>query len=687
MSLLLPSMFKTLVKQGKVLGPIAADTETSGLHVDDGARIATVSIAWPVVKGYTSEYSNLTVEYHADIDRTIASIAWPFDQGVAGTGKAEDNGQTTLWADADNLPRKEYEALLWVLARRFLVMHNAKFDCHQFWAGVRRWPGLGRDLSEQVIWDTQNGNAQLYPLLRNPKDKQVTTSLKPSCANLFNEEVQDEQSKVKEYLRKKKLPSGRWDLMPWDIIGPYADLDARLTLRLYFRQLQDIESGSREGNYMTGPVVVADDAQKMLERRLAITRLLFKMERRGLPYDAALSRDTAAACLLRAKSLGESLPFRPTGDAAKQYFFTEEINDRGNRGLNLIPYSTTELGAPQLTEEIVTRMVADRIEYAQSWADYRKVTNAASMWYNGYADSIGPDNRLRTSFRQNGTRSTRFSVERVNLQAIPQDYRLTGYDILSGLPTPRGIIGAAVKEFYPGYHLYELDLAQAELRVAAWLADCTTMLRMINEGADLHTYTTKELFDMGPDHPEFGKYRQVGKRGNFSLIFGSGPATFKGMVSKETGILLEDHEASRIVREWNALYPEFSDAIDKHMLRVERRQVRHGYGWIDLLNGERRYFQRHEDVHKAFNQRVQPNLAQFGISWMLKSEAILQSAGIGLPGAGDGMLLVVHDSQVILVPATEEGKQVVEACRQAGKDLWHNWFPVPGDVDVKLWSH
>lgn len=683
---LLPSDFKSLVKAGKVKGPIAVDTETSGLYVDDGARIATVSIAWPVLPDHGLEYSNVTVEYHADIDVTIASTAWPFDQGVAGTGKAEDNGQTTLWPDADNLGLDEYRALLKVLSKRYLVMHHAKFDCHQFRAGVRRWPGVSQDLIDQVIWDTQNGNAQLYPLLRDPKTRQVTTSLKPSCATLFGVEVQDEQAKVKEYLRKSKLPAGRWDLMPWDVIGPYADLDARLTLRLYFRQKQDILKGSRDGTYLTGPVVVAEDAIEKLDRRLAVSRLLYRMECRGLPYDASLSRETAKECLSRAKTIADQLPFRPTSDAAKQFFFTAEINDQGNKGLNLLPYSVTEKGAPQLTEEIVTRMVADRIEYAQMWANYRKVTNAASMWYNGYADAIGPDNRLRTSFRQNGTRSTRFSVERVNLQAIPQDYRLTGYDVLDGLPTPRGIIGAAISWFYPDYHLYELDLAQAELRVAAQLADCTTMLTMINEGADLHTYTTRELFDMTPDDPQFGKYRQVGKRGNFSLIFGSGADTFKAMVSKETGILLEDHEASRIVREWNALYPEFSQAIEKHMLRVERRQVRHGYGWIDLLNGERRYFERHEDVHKAFNQRVQPNLAQFGIDWMLRSEKILQDAGLGLPGAIDGLLLTIHDSQVIMAPNTDAGLEAVQACAQAGRDLWKETFPVPGDVDLKRWD-
>src|SRR6185295_9947224 len=100
--------------------------------------------------------------------------------------------------------------------------------------------------------------------------------------------------------------------------------------------------------------------------------------------------------------------------------------------------------------------------HAETYAEYRRLSNAASMWYEGYANAIGQDGRLRTYFRQNGTRSSRFSVERVNLQAIPQDYRLSDHSALDGIITPRGIIGNAVPE---GWRLFELDLAQAELRV------------------------------------------------------------------------------------------------------------------------------------------------------------------------------------------------------------------------------
>lgn len=673
---------------------VAVDTETSGLFADDGARISTVSIAWwdDTNKVWDRDGVNFGFErVHAaedDIDSwtqyAIVSLAWPFDQGIEG--KPEDNGQGDLFGMATpNLPLSEFIALLqWleeVGERVGLDMHNSKFDTEKFRVGCRRWPDVGVALQHLVRWDTQNGNDLLYPLLEDPATGRPTTSLKPSTSVLFDEDAADEQAIVKKYLKANKLPSGRWDLMPWDVIGSYADKDARLTARLKIRQAWDIDHGIA-GTWIGDPEAV----RQKLYRRLAITDILYEMERKGLPYDEVSSREAADLCRLRAKEIADRLPFKPTGPKAKQFFFgdIDKKTDKGVPCLGGVPYEVTAKGEPSLTAEVVGRMVDDQVPYAQAWADWNKVDNAASMWYEAYADAMGTDGRLRTNFRQNGTVSHRFSVGRVNLQAIPQDYRLTEFSSLEGIPTPRQLIGQAVTNM-PGWSLYELDLAQAELRVAAMFAKCQRMLDMIIADEDLHTFTTLALFPhITQDDPLFkSQWRQVGKRGNFSLLFGAKGRTFQRMVSKETGIRLPDHEADRIVHDWNRLYPEFERAIDTHSWRVARRQAEHNRGWIDLLNGERRWFTRHEETHKAFNQRVQPNLAEFGMDWMLATHSYLESKGLGEENAG--LLLTIHDSQVLLLPE-EGGAEMAAQCAQFGKDLWKEWFPdVPGDVDYKAW--
>lgn len=667
----------------------AWDTETSGLFADDGARVSTASVAFcsDPAHGW-DRWENVTAgeeEIVPGFNVYIVSVAWPFDQGTEG--KPESHGQATLWPEAENLDLDEWVALLdWLeLVGSYygLDAHNAKFDLEKMRVGVRRWPGVGRELEHCVVWDSQNVNDLLWRL--HP------TSLKPTVARLFGKEWADEAEVVKKYLQRAKLPAGRWDLMPWDAIGKYADTDARITCMLKLRQRIEIERNGA-GNWL-GDI---DQVYDKIERRLEVMKVLYRMERRGVPYDEVSSREAGIECRQRAEVVAKDLPFRPTLEAAKHYFFEDGKTDKGVECLNMIPYSVTDKGAPQLTAEIAMRMVDDRVPFADKWAEYSRVSNAASMWYEGYAERMGLDGRIRTAFRQNGTRSTRFSVERLNLQAIPQDYRLSDHSVLAGIPTPREIIARAVSMLPGAWRLFELDLAQAELRVATMFAKCKLMEQMIRDGEDLHTFTTKALFpQISPDDPLFhAKWRQVGKRGNFSLQFGSKGKTFKGMVSKETGIILGDAEADRIVREWNALYPEFSRAIEKHQNVVVKRQNRYGFGWVDLVNGERRWFQQYEEAHKAFNQRVQANLGQFAIDWMLQTDRFLRNHGdlkrrAKNDGIGEaGLILTIHDSQVLLLPDDDFGAALAEQCAQFGRDLWPRFFPeIPGDVDYHSWEY
>jgi DNA polymerase-1 len=257
--------------------------------------------------------------------------------------------------------------------------------------------------------------------------------------------------------------------------------------------------------------------------------------------------------------------------------------------------------------------------------------------------------------------------------------------VMLGLMTPRQLIGLAASRL-PGWGLWELDLAQAELRVAAMWAKCDRMISAIVEGRDLHAETATELFKVTPDHEAWGKYRQVGKRGNFTLCFGAGGKTFQGMVRKETGIALTDREAERIVRDWNDLYPEFSRAIERHMVRAERLR------YVPLVNGRRRWFARWEETHKAFNQRVQGSLAELGKDWMLKSDAYLIEKGLDERGVEEGvgragLLLTIHDSQVLLLPEGAEGEAMAEQCAAFGREVWAEMFPeIPGGVDLKKWG-
>lgn len=685
---------------------IALDTETSGLFVDDGARAATVSVAWHDSHNHWADYFDLgtgdvrqwaggIVTYRAEncgtIDKpnmiNVISFAWPFDQGVAGTGKPEDDGQGALWAEADNQPQAEWDALLGFLEEACehhevkLVFHHAKFDQHIMRAGTRNLRG-GLDLDRYCAWDTQNVASLLWAYTG-------TTGLKPTSARLWGDSESDESQKVKDYLAAKKLPAGRWDLIPWDIIGPYADDDARKTIRLYEHQQAILhqESTSRSGLF-AGWLDGQDgrlNFRQAVDRRMATSQMLYRMEKRGLPFDRVQAGQLSRELNRRELNLKKQLPFKPaTLPMAKHYWFGEG-NEKGVEGLGLQPLAVTEKGAPRLDATILRKLVEKGTPGASEWANVQKVATANSRWYSGYAAMAGEDGRLRGSVRQNGTRSGRFSIERVQLQAVPHDYKLAGFSSLEGIPTPRQLIGAGVPE---GWALWELDLANAEARVAAQMANCKKMLYMIDQGMDLHGETAIELFSKYPEDPDWGKYRSVAKRANFSLIFGVGWETLQEAVDVQTGIILGEGETRKLVKDWNNLYPEYRRAIDKTSRVVEARQRQYGRGWVQTANGERRWFTPNEESHKAFNQRVQANLAQFGIDWWLAGDQAIEQALTSEELETGGLVMLIHDSMVLLLPtAAGRDLKVVEQVQKIGTDLWAERFPgLPGGLDAKLWA-
>lgn len=700
-----PRHLLALAQQGLLpKQPVALDTETSGLRVDDGARVSTVSVAWidpdnewewvPNQCWDGGISTNRVEKIDSGVEVRVISFAWPLDQGVAGTGKVEEQRLLnpnpegmldlglTLAPDSANLERADWLALLdWLRCLPDLTMHNSKFDCHQMKAGVRRWPSSGLDLMDQVGWDTQNVNDLLYGYCRSTALKGPSTPTE----KFWGEGESGEKAVISEYLRKKKLPKGRWDLMPWHIIAKYADQDARLTARMRYRQELDIMN-RRAGEWMDGEEGRLE-LRRAVERRMDVTRMLYRMEQRGLPFDVEGAWEASEQLKKRAAGFEAELPFPATLNSAKHYWFGTGLW-RGIEGQGLKPISTTASGAPSLTGADMLKLIQRGLPGVDVWRQYNKATDADARWYEGWASKAGIDGRLRTSVRQNGTRSGRFSVEGIQLQAIPQSYKLSGFEVLEGVPTPRDLIERGIPE---GWVMYELDLANAELRVAALFAGCTRMLDMIDRGLDLHGETAKELFHVEPDAPEWDQRRSIAKRANFSLIFGVGWEELARNIESNTGIALSERESQTLVRSWNKLYPEYRQQIDLQSRKVQELEdssrSRGVGGYIQTANGERRWFARIEDKHKAFNQLVQPSLAQFGIGWWLQSDAYITSKLTDEELAIGGTVLLIHDSMVLLLPKGKADK-IVAKVQQIGVKLWSKTFPgVPGGVDAKPWNH
>jgi DNA polymerase-1 len=425
--------------------------------------------------------------------------------------------------------------------------------------------------------------------------------------------------------------------MEWARAAEYATVDAVVTLHAAEHQLARFGQG--------------EGSRASMDRLLAQGRELLRIERRGVGYDRQRSLEIAEQMKKVESSMRVGLPFRATPAGAKRYFFTERGYD---------PAERTATGQPRLDDQEVSRLVALGAPFAREYQELRSIEVARTKWYESYAEHCGWDGRLRTKFSQAKVISGRLSSTRVNLQAIPHDYQLK--EITErGWETPRQLFRAR-----DGARLWELDLSQAELRVAAVEAGCTSMLELIREGADIHGSVTSDLFNIQPEHPDWGEKRQIGKRADFAFIFGVGADTFQFDLAKLTGIWLPIGECQSIVAKWRKLFPEYGRAIKRYMDLADRRQ------WIRLVNGRVRHFASWEDQHKAFNQYVQGSLAELMTDWLIE-------VGKRWPGL---VLLTIHDS-LVLETADEA---LVQEVRQLGEELGTKMFKVPMVVDMKVWG-
>lgn len=705
--------------------PIAVDTETNGLYADDGARVSVVSLAW-VDPDIVTDPDPERLREAVKTGEGVFEVAFPFSQGIwcgpkewaiLKPGQQED----LFGGENPNLGIQEWGALIaWLFTRQSVVFHNAKFDMEKMRYAPMGWPthdpsgaelwGIDFELvlamGRMRIWDTQVCCPKLWP-------NEETSSLKPTGARLWGLDATAEYRALKPYLGPAKDP--RYDLVPWPVIGPYASKDTNLTIRLAYTQWAILG--------IWGEWAREDAAQLrwLCNREIKTMLALYRMERAGIPYDAPSSFQVAGILDSKRLSLENRLPFRPTPKEAGRFFFSDGQIRKGRsirQGLGLLPYKVTEKGAISFTAEVVDRLIkaypadTEAGQAARIWQEVQKLNTAVSMWYQPYASGIGADKRLRTCFRQvtrgrgdedGGTRSGRFSVERVNLQAIPHDYRLViGEDKTWDAPTPRQLIGRAMADLKDDlgrqWHGWEFDLKQAELRVAASFARCTPMLEAFASGRDLHTDTTLGLFPkLDKQSKEFDFYRQIGKRGNFSLCFGSGGATFAGMVAKETGVQLDEAEADRIVETWNGMYPQYRRAIDSwsRVVDAERKLVLAGD--TGFATGGLRVFKWGEDSHKAFNQLVQASLAEFLKSWMIEvTDGPVGELTRWVPGVGwVGLIMTIHDSLVALLPEGEE-EHYAGLITGAAYSVWQRFFntpdplgrvlPVDGGAEGKRWG-
>jgi DNA polymerase I-like protein with 3'-5' exonuclease and polymerase domains len=657
--------------------PIAVDTETSKAHPDSGGRVAAVSLAFRVPSA-DGEWLPSQPMIHRAI---------PFDQGTLNLplGPKELDERTAkrlskwpTWAqteDAVNLAVHKFMELLAHLRRHRLLFANAKFDMQMLRTGLRgREHDTGVDFEDELAWDTMLASRILWPKYKVGL-KETAVRLRLGAELGVKEGMEDEEAlALKPWLGPKtgKNADPRFDLVPWSVMAPYAGMDAKLTLTLAEMQLAEFDEqpGSQ---------------RQAMQRELDLCKVLYRMENRGIAYDFRTSRIMARRLASEQSRVAERLPFDVTPPKAKQYFFDQLGHPAFSDKITKVK------GDPQLDDEVVVRLASSTSwpahsreigpAHAKLYAEHEGYKSARSKWYDAWADLVGPDGRLRTSFKQADVVSGRLAVGRAQLQAIPQPYQMPKVDweligvrdlFHEDIWCPDGC-GDRLQD-------WEFDLSQAEIRIAAAVARCQPMLDGFLRGDDSHSIACRLMFaDLfaadgftGNEeaHPKWDELRAVAKRCNLGILYSAGSRTIQTQIKLFTGRSYELTQVRTWIDQWNAAFPEMASASR----RYEAQALNHGR--VQLINGRWRAFQVYEPLHKAFNQMIQGSLAETMKDVMIDVENAVP----------DSMLLQIHDSLVMRLNPCRVAEQSA-VVQKIMKDTYELTFTLPwGEKPKNKWE-
>lgn len=496
-------------------------------------------------------------------------------------------------------------------------------------------------------------------------DERRSVALKAVASQLFGEEAADPQKALKSWLneenrrrRKEAREAGEeyepanYSHVPMEIMEPYA--------------LEDVILTRRAGDVYDARLAQSPDIAKTVEFEREAMDALFAIERRGLPAREEEYRKLEQEVIENLETLeqrvadlaqeGDPVVYgkQLAGDkwGADGHFIErdeagrvttykggvarlDEFNPNSTpqilaalkaRGADMT-YMSEKDGKVSADAENL-RAVDD--ELAKAILDFRSEFKVLSTYVrpmigrsyvsamNTYKEPfIAPDSRIHATYRQVGARTGRMSCADPNMQNQPRDDLRLRYNIVAD----------------PGYVLVTCDLTNIEMYLFAAYCGEGRLLTAVKNGEDLHTLTAKMLGlrDRARPGGVVETARQLGKRYNFSRIYGGGLRTIR------RSFRCSMDEARLLKRRFDDAYPE----VQQLQNRIEYRLQDDGYIQDKLISG-RRFRVDPRDAYKATNYLVQ------GTAASLLKYAVIQLHKDGVP-----MVALVHDEIVAHVPESE----------------------------------
>jgi len=473
------------------------------------------------------------------------------------------------------------------------ILHNAKFDQLVFaHAGINL---------RGVIFDTMVAASLLVP------DWQ-SVGLKSLSEAYFDERMftYDEMVKAKKYSDFSHVPVV-------DAVE-YAAADAHQTFKLWSVLRKELRDQQLEKLYekIEHPLIAVLCAMEQ-EGICCDVFMLNKFEQDVLESLGILEREIYSLTGNMPGTLNLNSPKQ-----LEQLLFYQLNLPKQKRSTKRTSYSTDHEVLEILAElHIVPRLILR----------YRELYKLKSTYLSALPNSINPTTKkIHTSFSQTKVATGRLASSNPNLQNIPA--QIGDVTVRSAFYAPEG------------YSLISADYSQIELRVLAQLSQDKVLKKAFLDDCDIHTQTAAKIFDTGFEDVT-SKQRQIGKRINFSIMYGQTPYG----LSRELKISMTD------AKNYIDKYFEQYTGVAQWMATVIEQTKKTGY--TETFYGRRRQipgiYEKNKNLFEAARRIAINTPAQGTAAEIMKVGMINIAKKLSESNFDAKVVLQVHDELLVEV--------------------------------------
>jgi DNA polymerase I len=432
-----------------------------------------------------------------------------------------------------------------------------------------------------------------------------------------------------------------------DLATGYAASDAHQTLALAERLKNELSSKELElYRRMEGPLL----------------DVIYDMEFEGVSVDLNILKNIDVKVSAELKMIEAEIRTLIGSDEESENKLNlnspKQVEDLLFNQLNLPPQKKSGKRTGYSTDSSVLEVLAQMHPVPGLILKYRELYKLKTTYIDALPNYVcSVTGKIHTTYSQVKTATGRLSSRSPNLQNVP----LSSFGIRSAFKPDEGKVFIAA------------DYSQIELRILGYLSQDPTLLAAFENNKDIHAITAAKLFNV-PTEEVTTAQRQVGKRINFSIMYGLTPFG----LAKDLKIPFKD--ARLYIDKFFEQYPKVSEWMAKTVDKAKET------GYVETLWNRRRYVPEIHEKNKTkfelakrlvVNTPVQGTaadimkIAMINLHKKLKAEGLYKDSKI---------ILQIHDELLLSVK-----KEDVEKISSIVKSVLESvvFWNIPLTVSVK----